>query len=123
MADADVPSKHLTSITAVKAHYVVPVHRLSHCHGRRSHHFRFPRLPKLANSPVNRRDEIGKLIRGQLMMTNVAADYPCCEKRVIDSGFHEHRPAKSRNDHIPAEGTNPKGFFNIDFQLLFWLIA
>jgi hypothetical protein len=49
-------------------------------------------LSKLAKRPMDRRDEIGKLIRRQLMMTDVASNNPRREKRVIDSGFHQHCP-------------------------------
>jgi hypothetical protein len=101
MADADMAAQHLALVAAIETNYIVMAYRLSHRHGGSSDLFRLAPLAKLTDSPVDRRDEIGKLIGGQLMMTDVAPDYPCCEKRVIDSGFHEHRPAKSWNKYIP----------------------
>jgi hypothetical protein len=52
VADADVPSKRLTSMTALKAHHIVMAYRLSHRHGGSSDLFRLGRLPELTEHPM-----------------------------------------------------------------------
>jgi hypothetical protein len=52
VADADVPSKRLTSITAVKAHHIVMAYRLSHGHSGHPYLLRRWCLPELTERPI-----------------------------------------------------------------------
>ena len=121
MAGADMAAQGLALVAAIETNHVVTAHRLSHRHGRCAHHFRFSRLSKLTDSPMDRLDEIGDLIHPQFIMTDVAPHDPSSEKRVIDSGFHKHRSAKSSGTPYTLKKTIRKGYLTIDFQL-FWLI-
>jgi hypothetical protein len=52
VADAEVPSQSLATITAVKTHHIVMAYRLSHRHGRITDFLRLVRLPKLTERPM-----------------------------------------------------------------------
>ena len=74
VAGADVPSQRLAPVAAIETSHIVPVHGSSHRDGRSPNLFRLIRLSKLTDRPMNRGNQMGKLIRPELMMPHVASD-------------------------------------------------
>jgi hypothetical protein len=89
VAHTEVPSQHLTSVTALKAHNVVMAYRLSHRHGRSSDLVRLGGLSKLTERPMYRADKFGQLIRPQPMVPHISSNYFDCQMRTDRFAIHE----------------------------------
>jgi len=74
MPSADVPSQRLAPVAAIETSHIVPMHGSSHRDSRSPNFFRLIRPSKLTDRPMNRGNQIGKLIRLQPMMPHVTLD-------------------------------------------------
>jgi hypothetical protein len=74
VAGADVPSQRLPPVATIETNHIVPMDGSSHRHGRSENLVWFWRLSKLTDRPVNRGNQIEKLIRPQPMVPHVAHD-------------------------------------------------
>lgn len=72
MASADVATECLAPIAAIKAHQIIPVYGTAHRHRRGPNLLRLTRLSKLTDRPMNGGNQIGKLIRPQSLVPDVA---------------------------------------------------
>ena len=72
MASADVAAECLAPIAAIKAHYIIPMYGTAHRHRRGPNLLRLTRLSKLTDRPMNGGNQIGKLIRPQHLVPDVA---------------------------------------------------
>jgi len=71
---ADVPPQRLPPVATIETNHIVPMHGSSHRDSRSPNIFRLNRLSKLTDRPMNRSNQIGKLIRPQPMVPHVAHD-------------------------------------------------
>ena len=71
-ASADVAAECLVPIAAIKAHHIIPVYGTVHRHRRGPNLLRLTRLSKLTDRPMNGGNQIGKLIRPQPLVPDVA---------------------------------------------------
>jgi hypothetical protein len=74
VAGADVPSQRLAPVAAIETSHIVPMDGSSHRDSRSENLLWLRRLSKLTDRPMNRGNQIGKLIRPEPMMPHVASD-------------------------------------------------
>src|ERR1700746_1920559 len=71
---ADVALEHFSSISTIQANHIILVHGSPHRYSRGENFLCWNGLPELTQRVMNCGDQVGKLLRSQGVVPNVAGD-------------------------------------------------